>query len=320
MDSGESGEHAMNHIHRKSPFWSLAGPLLAYWGIQLAVQFIIQAFIQVPYMTEAYMKQFASGNITDAEQAMESYMSLIGPAIELVMKYEVEITGAAALCTIPLTAILFRKDRKLEKDLGIGPAQRAPLKKYWMILVFGILGTVGVTCLSAMAQAVMYDEAYASAAQSMYSASFPVQVLALGIIVPAAEELMFRGIMFERYRENRNFWYSALWSSLFFSIMHTNTIQMVYSFLLGVLLSYLYERFGSLRAPMLMHIVLNTGALVFTEAGFFSWLAENLLRMSLTVIVCAFICSVMFVMIRQTVGEKKEDHSEKKKDSTNMFL
>ena len=36
----------MNHIHRKSPFWSLAGPLLAYWGIQLAVQFIIQAFIQ----------------------------------------------------------------------------------------------------------------------------------------------------------------------------------------------------------------------------------------------------------------------------------
>lgn len=303
----------MNHIHRKSPFWSLAGPLLAYWGIQLAVQFIIQAFIQVPYMTEAYMKQFASGNITDAEQAMESYMSLIGPAIELVMKYEVEITGAAALCTIPLTAILFRKDRKLEKDLGIGPAQRTPLKKYWMILVFGILGTVGVTCLSAMAQAVMYDEAYVSAAQSMYSASFPVQVLALGIIVPAAEELMFRGIMFERYRENRNFWYSALWSSLFFSIMHTNTIQMVYSFLLGVLLSYLYERFGSLRAPMLMHIVLNTGALVFTEAGFFSWLAEDLLRMSLTVIVCAFICSVMFVMIRQTVGEKKED-------STNMFL
>lgn len=303
----------MNHIHRKSPFWSLAGPLLAYWGIQLAVQFIIQAFIQVPYMTEAYMKQFASGNITDAEQAMESYMSLIGPAIELVMKYEVEITGAAALCTIPLTAILFRKDRKLEKDLGIGPAQRTPLKKYGMILVFGILGTVGVTCLSAMAQAVMYDEAYVSAAQSMYSASFPVQVLALGIIVPAAEELMFRGIMFERYRENRNFWYSALWSSLFFSIMHTNTIQMVYSFLLGVLLSYLYERFGSLRAPMLMHIVLNTGALVFTEAGFFSWLAEDLLRMSLTVIVCAFICSVMFVMIRQTVGEKKED-------STNMFL
>ena len=156
----------MNHIHRKSPFWSLAGPLLAYWGIQLAVQFIIQAFIQVPYMTEAYMKQFASGNITDAEQAMESYMSLIGPAIELVMKYEVEITGAAALCTIPLTAILFRKDRKLEKDLGIGPAQRAPLKKYWMILVFGILGTVGVTCLSAMAQAVMYDEAKSEAKRS----------------------------------------------------------------------------------------------------------------------------------------------------------
>ena len=37
----------MNQIQRKNPFWSLAGPLLAYFGIQLAVQTVIQAVIRI---------------------------------------------------------------------------------------------------------------------------------------------------------------------------------------------------------------------------------------------------------------------------------
>ena len=108
----------MNHIHRKNPFWSVAGPLIAYWGIQIGVQFIIQAIIQVPMMTSAYLEQFLNGQITNSEEMMESYLSVIGPAMEAVMKYETEITGAAALCTLPLTLILFRRDRKLEKVTG----------------------------------------------------------------------------------------------------------------------------------------------------------------------------------------------------------
>ena len=65
----------MNHIYRKNPFWSVAGPLIAYWGIQIGVQFIIQAIIQVPMMTSAYLEQFLNGQITNSEEVMESYCS-----------------------------------------------------------------------------------------------------------------------------------------------------------------------------------------------------------------------------------------------------
>ena len=68
----------------------------------------------------------------------------------------------------------------------------------------------------------MYDEQYQQTAESMYSASFPVQLLVMGVVIPAAEELMFRGVMYKRYREKRKFWYAALWSSLFFAVTHTN--------------------------------------------------------------------------------------------------
>ena len=80
---------------------------------------------------------------------------------------------------------------------------------------------------------------------------------------------MFRGVLYQRYRETRGFYYAAIWSALFFSVTHTNTVQMIYTFLLGILLCYVYEKFGSMKAPIMLHIVLNLGSLIFTDIGVF---------------------------------------------------
>ena len=129
---------------------------------------------------------------------------------------------------------------------------------------------------------------------------------------------MFRGILYKRFRERQGFWYSALWSSLLFSFMHSNTTQMIYTFLLGVLLAYLYEKFGSFRAPVVLHILLNTGSVVFTELGVFGWLAGSPVRMAGAVISGAFLCSVMFVLIqRMPVRIKTQQNTDD--DRTDMF-
>ena len=51
-----------------------------------------------------------------------------------------------------------------------------------------------------MAQLVLADGRYAQTSEVMYSAGLPVQLIGLGIIIPIAEEMMFRGILFRRYR------------------------------------------------------------------------------------------------------------------------
>ena len=57
MDPQESGGGVkMNQIYRKRSFWSLAGPLLGYLGIQFAVQFAAQFVIEMPYIMQAYAK------------------------------------------------------------------------------------------------------------------------------------------------------------------------------------------------------------------------------------------------------------------------
>ena len=50
---------------------------------------------------------------------------------------------------------------------------------------------------------------------------------------------------------------------------------MIYTFLLGILLCYVYEKFGSMKAPIMLHVVLNLGSLIFTDIGVFNWLARE---------------------------------------------
>ncbi len=178
-----------------------------------------------------------------------------------------------------------------------------PLKSYWSLFVMGVIGSIGVTCLSAMAQAVLVDPEYIQTAQNMYSADFVVQIIVFGFVIPIAEEFMFRGVLYQRYRETRGFYYAAIWSALFFSVTHTNTVQMIYTFLLGILLCYIYEKFGSMKAPIMLHVVLNLGSLIFTDIGVFNWLAREPFKMAVAVIISTFICAACFVWIQRSGGD-----------------
>ena len=322
MDPEESGgDVIMNQIQRKSPFWSLAGPLLAYLAIQWVVQTAVILVISIPYMADAYasMMQLGMERAVDMQELMEAGLKAMEPAFELVMRYQVEIMGAAAAGTMILTVTLFLKDRKLEKVYGVVRPEKKTVSVYIMIALLGAAGSIAATCLMAMAQLAFYDSSYQQSAEVMYGAGIPVQIAVLGILIPVSEELMFRGILFKRFRERQGFWYSAIWSALLFSFMHSSTTQMVYTSLLGVLLSYLYEKFGSLRAPVLLHILLNTGSVIFTELGVFRWLAGNPMRMAGAVIAGAFICSAMFVLIQKMPGSVRTGQAADDSERPDLF-
>ena len=144
-------------------------------------------------------------------------------------------------------------------------------------------------------------------------------VAAKVILIPVVEELLFRGILFKRFRERQRFWYSAVCSSVFFMFIHTNTTQMVYAFLLGLMLAYLYEKTGSVKAPVLLHIMMNAGSVVFTETGVFGWLGADPARMVPAVIGGAFICSAVFVKIQRITDSGKPEPPQDAPGPLDMF-
>ena len=302
----------MNQMRRKSPFWSLAAPILIYMGVRLAVEVVGILVISFPYLMDASEQLLAQQQTV--EQFTQQYWALMEPAMNQVFRYSTEIAGAAALVTIPVNAVFFSRDRKLEKVCGVEVPERAPLRKYWAVVVFGLAVSIAATCFFAMVELAFYSGESQSSTLITYTPPFAVRLLVLGIVVPVAEELMFRGVLFRRFLENRSFWYAAVWSSLFFVLMHQDGAQMVYAMLLGLFLCYVYQKFGSLKAPVVLHVTANCSSLIYTEAGVFRWIGAAPVRMAGAVIIGAFICSVMYVQIQRTGGPVQKD---KESDTTN---
>lgn len=77
------------------------------------------------------------------------------------------------------------------------------------------------------------------------------------ILAPAAEETLFRGILFTALKQ-RGHPRAALWgTSLLFGAIHVNLPSFLPLALLGAALAWLYEKSGSLFAPILAHACFN---------------------------------------------------------------
>lgn len=75
---------------------------------------------------------------------------------------------------------------------------------------------------------------------------------------PIAEEVFFRGLVFSSLRRHLPRPGAMLISAALFSALHTNLIGFAPILVLGCVLADLYERTGSLAAPIAVHITHNT--------------------------------------------------------------
>ncbi len=99
--------------------------------------------------------------------------------------------------------------------------------------------------------------------------SLPLTVgsLLYGIIVPLGEEVVFRGLVYNRMRRYGGAILSIVMSSIFFGVYHMNLIQGVYSFLMGLVVVWIYERYGGLIYPILVHASANLFVYLFFRSG-----------------------------------------------------
>lgn len=99
-------------------------------------------------------------------------------------------------------------------------------------------------------------------AAALFSGTLWQQFLLMGIAAPLSEELLFRGILFERLRVALPFFWAALGSAAFFGLVHGNWAQGIYAALMGLILAWLYEKKNRLWEPVLFHSAANLTALL----------------------------------------------------------
>jgi uncharacterized protein len=83
-----------------------------------------------------------------------------------------------------------------------------------------------------------------------------------GFVVPVAEELFFRGVLYRWMRQFLGMWLAIAVSSLIFGLLHGDIAVAGATFVMGIILAWFYERSGSLWAPITIHIINNASKLI----------------------------------------------------------
>jgi membrane protease YdiL (CAAX protease family) len=93
-------------------------------------------------------------------------------------------------------------------------------------------------------------------------------VLAVCLLAPVLEEMLFRGIILRSFLRQYSRWSAILGSAAVFGFAHMNLYQYVVALLLGIFLGWLYERSQSLLPCIALHAAYNSASTALDFSGF----------------------------------------------------
>ena len=112
-----------------------------------------------------------------------------------------------------------------------------------------------------------------------------VQLLTSGIGGPILEELVFRGIVYNQLKSFNKPMTAIILTSLIFGLIHNSIINAVYAFGVSFILIYLYEKYKTIKAPILMHIFLNSTIILLLPLILKDYLVFNLYLLIVSILV-----------------------------------
>jgi len=162
------------------------------------------------------------------------------------------VTNALVLATL-LLIHLFKRDRF--KGL-ISVNSSLPFYKYLLAFFAGVFGSFAVNALFWLLPQTWLDE---------YSLLFSTEnmqldlfyILAVVILAPIVEELIFRQLMVTRFSKAMPSIVAVIVIALLFGVAHWQKVQSIYAALFGFALGLIFIRSGTVLIPMLTHFAFN---------------------------------------------------------------
>lgn len=85
-----------------------------------------------------------------------------------------------------------------------------------------------------------------------------VMTLLSGVIGPIIEELLFRGIVFEELKRFNSLKTAMILCTIIFAIFHDTFMQMIYAFIIGLIIIKLYVKTNNILVCIIFHMCANT--------------------------------------------------------------
>ena len=188
------------------------------------------------------------------------------------------ITSAAVL------PLLYRDYRQDLKQLPVSPK---PAPKQMIAISFFTGGCFAIAWnnLLGLIHIADYSASYGQVKATFYTGSLLLEIAALCVVIPLAEELLYRGIVYGRAKQWLGKKAGIVVSAVIFGFVHMNLVQFVYASVFGLLLACLTERGKSISGAAAAHMAANLTSVLRAETPVFAILDESLpIQIAATVI------------------------------------
>lgn len=258
------------------------GKGLCFVFIFLAAQFVISIIYSLIYYAVALINN--PELISDADFAGEITEGLLGQ-----MNF---ISIGASVLTLIIVFLFFKlTHRNVFSELG---NRRFSAWKIPLIIILGIalnyFTTFGMSFIPVPESAInSYEEIYSY----MGEGNPIVEFISIAVLAPVTEEVIFRGMCYGSMRGVMPRWLAAVISAVIFGAVHGNPISLVYAGLLGIVMVAVYEKTGSIAAPILLHFGFNAGSYVVSLTPEY----DSILFYAIILFAAALISVVCFAFI-----------------------
>lgn len=219
----------------------------------LIIYLFVNLFAQAGFTLTAMFIQIKSASKDGG--SYRTSISFVENMEKLISSNTLTVTFITVLCALPIMFFMFYKQQN--KIL-----LKVEWKKMYIPLIMGVFASAGISKLVTLLPIDGILGNYSETSANVMSSNIFLQIITLIIIGPIMEELLFRGLIYNRLKSFNEVTIAAYISALIFAVYHFNLVQGIYTFILGILLVYVYEHYKSIVAPMILHIAAN-GIAVF---------------------------------------------------------
>ncbi len=149
------------------------------------------------------------------------------------------------------------KNKGLNWDYIKGNSVKSILFYYKIIMLVIGLAIVVSEIDNLIQRIIPMSETYMDIFEGVLNNNLFLVFLALCIVAPLFEELLFRGIILRGLLKKLEHWSAIFFSAFLFAILHMNIWQGIGAFFIGIFIGWLFFKTGSLYVAIFAHFINN---------------------------------------------------------------
>ena len=217
--------------------WAVLKPFFVYYIVRSAAYLLLTAAVDA-------MAGIAAGTAvlgTDGGNVMTGIVN--GASMVL---------GALPLLPMLRAELRERSTRKPETE-----SRSVRLRRLAAVMALASAASAALNGLFSLSGLTRYSDAYRQIEAQQYAVPVWLGIVLYGVVSPVCEEIVFRGIIYNRLRQDQGAVSAAVASALLFGLFHGNMVQGLYAACMGLLIAFAYEKGGRFYFPCVFHGMAN---------------------------------------------------------------